>query len=275
MLADVGNLIGEGPTLSHGGRFLYWVDICRPSIFRYDMVSGATERFAQKEMITAVADTAHGLLVAGLSGIRVIDLETGKVLRDLGDPEARIPTNRPNDGKCDRRGRFWIGTLAFNLAPGAGSLYRVDLDGQTVRVETGLTLPNGLGWSPDGTTMYLIETAQKVVYAYDFNEETGQTANRRSLITFPTDTPGSPDGLDVDADGNLWIAVWDGWCIQKYTPDGKLAATFGTPFPRPTSCVHLDGAPSRLMITSARIRVASELMKRCPNSGHLVEIHLS
>ena len=238
-------------------------------------ISGATERFAQKEMITAVADTAEGLMVAGLSGIRVIDLETGDVLRDLGDPEAHMPTNRFNDGKCDRSGRFWVGTLAFNLAPGAGALYRIDSDGNSLRLETGLTLPNGLGWSPDGTVMYLVETAERVVFAYDFDEETGEIANRRNLITFPAGMPGSPDGLDVDADGNLWIAVWDGWRVQKYCPDGELVAQFGTPIPRPTSCVHLDGSPPRLLITSARIRVASELLEHYPNSGHLMELLLS
>ncbi len=275
VLADVGNLIGEGPTLSRDGRHLYWVDICRPSIFRYDMTSGAVERFIQKEMVTAVAETSEGLLVAGLSGIRMIDLETGEMLRELGDPEAHIPTNRFNDGKCDHRGRFWVGTLAFNLAPGAGALYRVDPDGKSLCAQTGLTLPNGLGWSPDGTVMYLVETAERVVYAYDFDEETGQIANRRSLIAFPPDMPGSPDGLDVDADGNLWIAVWDGWCVQKYNPDGRLVAQFGTPFPRPTSCLHIDGDPHRLLITSARIRVASELLRQYQSSGHLMELLLS
>ena len=275
VIADVGNLIGESPTLSQDGRHLYWVDICRPSIFRYDMTSGAAERFVQKEMITAVADTGEGLLVAGLSGIRMIDLETGEVLRDLGDPEAHMPTNRFNDGKCDRHGRFWVGTLAFNLAPGAGALYRVDPDGKSLCAQTGLTLPNGLGWSPDGTVMYLVETAERVVYAYDFDEETGEIANRRSLITFPPDMPGSPDGLDVDAEGHLWIAVWDGWCIQKYAPDGVLVGTFGTPFPRPTSCIHIGGDTPRLMITSARIRVASELLRQYQSSGHLMELLLS
>ena len=135
----------------------------------------------------------------------------------------------------DKTSRDSQGTLAFNLAPGAGSLYRIDRDGNTLRAETGLTLPNGLGWSPDGAIMYLVETAKRVVYAYDFDEETGQIANRRNLITFPPDMPGSPDGLDVDADGNLGVAVWDGWCIQKYNPDSEPAAQFGTPFPRPAS----------------------------------------
>ncbi|MGI9499540.1 MAG: SMP-30/gluconolactonase/LRE family protein [Geminicoccaceae bacterium] len=272
--ADVGNLIGEGPVLGLDSKHLYWVDICRPCIFRHNLVSGTTENFFQQEMITSVAATAEGLLVAGLSGIRVIDLETGMVMRDLGDPEAHIPTNRFNDGKCDRLGRFWVGTLAFNLAPGAGSLYRVDPDGKAVQAETGLTLPNGLGWSPDGTVMYLIETADRVVYAYDFNEETGQIANRRNLITFPADMPGSPDGLDVDAAGNLWVAVWDGWCIQQYTPEGQLTAVLGMPFPRPTSCIYLNGNNPRLMLTSARIRVASELLRHYPSSGHLVEMRL-
>jgi len=140
VVADVANLIGEGSILGRDTEHLYWVDICRPCIFRHHIPSGSTVRFPQREMITAVVETDEDMLVAGQSGIRVIDLESGTVLRDFGDPERDIPTNRFNDGKVDRKGRFWVGTLAFNLAQGAGALYRVDTDGTSTRVETGLTL---------------------------------------------------------------------------------------------------------------------------------------
>ena len=273
-MADFGNLIGESPTLSRDGRILYWVDICRPCIFRLDLKTGETDVFPQKDMVTAVAETAEGLLVAGLTGIRVIEPESGRVVRDFGDPEADIPTNRFNDGKFDTRGRFWVGSLAFSLTRGVGSLYRVDPDGSTNRMESGLTLPNGMGWSPDGLAMYLVDTADRVLYIYDYDPDEGTIANRRDLIRFPDDMPGSPDGIDIDPQGNIFIAMWDGWAIAKYSPDGRHIETYGTPFPRPTSCVFADGSPPRILVTSARIRVSSDLLAKFPSSGATIEILL-
>lgn len=273
--ADVGNLIGEGPVFDTAGKHLFWVDICRPCIYRHDIASGVTDLFPQKEMITAVADAGDGLLVAGQSGIRVIDLQSGIVLRDLGHPEATIPTNRFNDGKLDRRGRFFVGTLAFNLAPGSGSFYRVEPDGTSSRLETGLTLPNGLGWSPDGTKMYLIDSYDQVLYEYDFNEDSGNISNRKVLIEFPKDEPGNPDGLDVGPDGTLWVAMWDGWAVRSFAPDGRSIDTLGVPFPRPTSVAYLPGAKPRLFVTSARIRVSGALLSQYPNAGHLIELSLA
>lgn len=272
ILAKVDNLIGEGPALSHDGTKVYWVDICRPCIFSYDLKTGVLKRFPQQEMITAVSDTANGLMVAGQSGIKLIDLEAGKTRRNLGDIEADIPTNRYNDCKLDRRGRFWVGSIAFNLERGAGSLYRIDPDGRAYTAQTGLTLPNGLGWSKDDQTMYLIDTADRVVYAYDFDLDSGEISNRRNLIEFKDDIGGNPDGMDVDCDGNLWIAMWDGWSVRKYAPDGQLLEVIGVPFPRPTSCLCLGDTNDRIIVTSARIRVNRDLLKNYPLSGSVLSL---
>ncbi|MEM7442661.1 MAG: SMP-30/gluconolactonase/LRE family protein [Pseudomonadota bacterium] len=275
VMADVQNLIGESPVLSNDGLFVYWVDICRPCIFRYELSNGEVSHFPQEEMITAVSDTGDGLLVAGLSGLQIVDLSTGGTIKRLGDPECHIPTNRFNDGKYDRKGRFWIGSIAFNLTKGAGSLYRIDPDGTSTVMETDLTLPNGLGWSRDRRTMYLVETAERVVYAYDFDEITGDLSNRRVLIRFDDDTMGSPDGMDVDDEGNLWIAMWDGWSIRKYAPDGTFLKAFAMPFPRPTSCLCVRGENARVIVTSARIRVSETLLEQYPLAGGLVSVALS
>lgn len=141
-------------------------------------------------------------------------------------------------------------------------------------MESGLTLPNGMGWSPDGQAMYLVDAADRVLYIYDFDTDEGTTANRRELIRFPDDMPGSPDGIDIDPQGNIFIAMWDGWAIVKYAPDGTLIETYGTPFPRPTSCVFADGSPPRIMVTSARIRVSSDLLAKYPSSGATIELLL-
>ncbi len=272
---DANNLIGEGPVLSRDGRYVFWVDICRPCIFRYDLESGQTDLFPQREMVTAVADTSDGLLISTLSGFRRIDLESGEIIKELGDPEREIPTNRYNDGKCDASGRFWVGSLAFNLEEEAGSLYRIDADGTYRRMAGGFTLPNGLGWSPDNKTMYLIDTSPRIVYAYDFDLEAGTISNRRNVIEFTPDISGIPDGLDVDADGNLWIAMWDGWCIRKYSGSGEFLQEYGVPFPRPTSCLHIHGKTSRLFATTARIRIDKDLLMKHPLSGALVELDVN
>ena len=272
IIANVGNLIGEGPVRSFDGQSILWVDICRPCIFSYHLKTGEISRFPQKEMITAISDTDSGLLIAGLSGVKIIDLQTEKVTRTLCDPEADIPTNRYNDGKCDSKGRFWLGSLAFNLERGAGSLYRIDPDGTCQTVETRLTLPNGLGWSRDDQQMYLIDTADRVVYSYDFDIESGSISNRQILIQFDSDCLGSPDGMDVDAKGNLWIAMWDGWCVRKYAPDGTLLAVHTVPFPRPTSCLCLENGFESVIVTSARIRVSSDLLRGHPLSGDVISL---
>ena len=272
ILAKVENLIGEGPTLSHDGTSVLWVDICRPCVFSYSLKTGELTRYQQKEMITAVSDTPNGLLVAGLSGIKLIDLEANKTKRTLCDPESHIPTNRYNDGKVDAKGRFWIGSLAFNLERGAGALYRVEPGGRSFMAESNLTLPNGLAWSNDNMEMYLIDTADRVVYAYDFDLETGNISNRRNLITFQEDIGGSPDGMDVDRDGNIWIAMWDGWSVRKYARDGALLAVHAVPFPRPTSCLCLGDALDRIIVTSARIRINSDLLTETPLSGGVISI---
>ncbi|MEN8949503.1 SMP-30/gluconolactonase/LRE family protein [Planktotalea arctica] len=272
ILANVSNLIGEGPVRSFDGQSILWVDICRPCIFSYHLATGSISHFPQNEMITAISDTERGLLVAGLSGVRIIDLETATIIQTLCDPEAVIPTNRYNDGKCDRRGRFWLGSLAFNLELGAGSLYRIDPDGTCQKVESRLSLPNGLGWSTDNRKMYLIDTADRVVYAYDFDIDTGAISNRQNLIKFDSDSLGSPDGMDVDADGNLWIAMWDGWSVRKYAPDGALLAVHSVPFPRPTSCLCLGEGFDQVIVTSARIRVSSDLLRDHPLAGDVISL---
>lgn len=275
VLAEVGNLIGEGPTLSYDGKSILWVDICRPCIFSYNLSTGETTKYPQVEMITAISDTQQGLLIASLSGVKRLDLKTGETIQNLCDPEADIPTNRFNDGKCDSKGRFWIGSIAFNLEKGAGSLYRIDPDGDYQTVETNLTLPNGLGWSRDDKQMYLIDTAERVVYAYDFDANTGDITNRRVLIKFDEDCVGNPDGMDVDNEGNLWIAMWDGWSIRKYAPDGELLSIHTVPFPRPTSCLCLSKDHNSVIVTSARIRVSNDLLQAYPLSGGVISLPTS
>ena len=225
------------------------------------------KRFSPGEMVTALALVPDGLLVAAQSGLQILSPKDGAPVRHLGHPEAHIPTNRFNDGKLDSRGRFWVGTMALNVSPHAGALYRVGPDGAIATMETGLTLPNGIDWSPDRRTLYLTDTAERVIYAYDYREEAGAIANRRALLRFPDDANGEPVGMAVDAGGDLWVAVWDGWRICRFSSEGVLKEEIILPVPRPTSCVFGGQEGKTLYVTSARIRISRAILEEAPLSG--------
>ena len=267
-------LIGESPIWDAERDRLYWVDICRPAIHVMECATGETRIWRSPEMVTSLALHSEGLLAACQSGIKVLSRDDGRTIRLLGDPHVPPRTNRFNDGKCDRRGRFWVGSLALNLKPEAGALYRIDGENRFSIMETGLTLPNGIGWSPDERTMYLVETAQRTVFAYDFDADTGSIANRRPFIVVPGHQSGSPDGLAVDSKGNLWVALWDGWRVAMYDSEGRQGREIVLPVPRPTSCTLAGPGGNLLYITSARIRIAEQLLLDAPQSGAVFQLNI-
>jgi sugar lactone lactonase YvrE len=274
ILADVRALIGEGPIYDAANDRLFWIDMYNPTIFRLDRKSDELRSFVQGEMVTALALAPEGLFVAAQSGLWLADPETGERIRNLGHPEAHIPANRFNDAKCDSRNRLWVNTVDFNFARGAGALYRRDAGGEFRTMDTGLNIPNGIGWSPDSKMMYLADSADRLIYAYDFDEASGDIANRRVLVRFPEDVPGAPDGLTVDRDGKLWVAIFDGWRVSRFSAKGVLIEEIIMPVPRPTSCTFGGQNGEIIFVTSARIRVSGETLKVAPHSGAVFEIAL-
>lgn len=268
-VAATQDLIGEDPKWSVRDQQLHWVDICGPAIHRFDPRRGALVTIRTQEMVTSLALTEGGIVAASQSGLLHIDGSTGETIRVLGHPEAHLRTNRFNTGKCDRRGRLWISTMAINVKAGQGSLYRVDPDLKMVKMERDQTLPNGVGWSPDDRRMYLTESAKKTIFEYDFDAVGGTIANRRALIQLPEADLGSPAGLTVDAEGYLWISVWDGWRLLRYSPTGQLDREVIMPVPRPTACAFGGSDLRTLYITSARIRVLEQSLAEAPTSGDL------
>ena len=140
-----------------------------------------------------------------------------------------------NDAACDPQGRFWAGTLADDHRAGGGALYRLDPYGATELVRDGLTISNGLGWSPDGGTMYLVDSGPRVVHAFAFDGERGTISAQRVLLTVSEDV-GAPDGLAVDAAGDLWVAIYGGGRVDRYSPDGALRETLSVPAEQSTCC---------------------------------------
>ena len=140
-----------------------------------------------------------------------------------------------NDAACDPQGRFWAGTLADDHHAGGGALYRLDRDGRTELMLDGLTISNGLGWSPDGGTMYLVDSGPRVVHAFAFDGERGTISAGRVLVTVPEEV-GAPDGMTVDAAGDLWVAIYGGGRVNRYSPDGQLRQALTVPAKQSTSC---------------------------------------
>lgn len=258
------DFLGEGPIWEAETQRLHWVDILAPAILSGDPETGERSVRPMPELVgVAIPKASGGFVCATESGIKTIS-STGEI-DILATPEADRPDNRFNDGKCDSRGRLWVGSLAINTAPERGRLWRVDADGSAMLMDEGFQISNGLGWSPDEKTFYFTD-GPRTIWAYDFDIEAGTIANRRKFVEFgPGD--GVPDGLTVDSEGYVWVAIWDGWAVRRYAPDGRLDRTISLPVPRPTSCTFGGPDLGRLYVTSARIRLSAKLLAEAPLSG--------
>jgi sugar lactone lactonase YvrE len=264
-------LLGESPLWSASENALYWVDIKNPRLFRHDLSSGATRVTPMPEPIGAVALSAGGGLVAALrSGFALID-PRGVAQPVFARPEADLPENRFNDGKCDRAGRFWAASMNDRERGATGHLYRVDGMQGFSRMESGFVIGNGLGWSPDNRVFYFTDSIARRIYAYDFAIDSGTISNRRVFATVPDDA-GFPDGLCIDADGHVWSAHWDGWRVTRYAPDGRIVDVLRMPVPRPTSCAFGSPRLDMLYVTSARIGLDGQALARAPWSGSVLAI---
>lgn len=173
---------------------------------------------------------------------------------------------RMNDGACDPQGRFWAGTAADDHHEGGGALYRLDRDGRTELVLDGLTISNGVGWSPDGTTMYLVDSGPRVVHAFDFDGARGSLSRPRVLVTVPDDV-GAPDGMTVDAAGDVWVAIYGAGQVRRYSPDGTLRAVRDVPAAQTTCCAFGGPGLHRLYVTTATEGWTDEQRRDEPAAG--------
>jgi sugar lactone lactonase YvrE len=211
-----------------------------------------------------------GLVFAAADGFGILDVRTGAIIQ-LVDPEEGMPHNRFNDGKVDRRGRLWAGTINCELVRPTGSLYRLDPDHTIHRMDTGFVCSNGLGWSPDGATMYFTDSMVRTIWAYDFDENRGTVSNRRVFAKL-SDDDGVPDGLAVDAEGFVWSAVWDGWRVVRFAPDGSVVSEIPMPAQRPSSCMFGGVDLKTLYITSACAELTWPALQTGPLAGALFSI---
>ena len=264
-------LLGEGPWWSQCEQVLYWVDILAPAVHCYDPLQKRNVSITLPSMVGAIAQRKGGGFVAALqSGFAFLNLYTGAV-EPIGDPEKHLPGNRFNDGKCDRRGRFWAGTMSVSGEARSGSLYCLNPDGGIECKLSEVGVANGLGWSPDNTVMYFTDSAERTIYAFDFDLDDGTISRRRVFARVPENC-GVPDGLTVDSAGAVWSAHWDGWRLTRYQPDGAIDKIVMLPVPRPTSCMFGGVNLETLYVTTARTGLASQRLKNAPLSGSIFAV---
>jgi sugar lactone lactonase YvrE len=204
----------------------------------------------------------EGWLLAAGRGFAYLSADGS--LRPLADVSPA--RTRMNDAACDPQGRFWAGTLADDRRPGGGALYRLDRDGGTTLILDGLTISNGLGWSPDGGTMYLADSGTRVVHEFSFDGERGTISDGRALIGVPAEV-GAPDGLTVDADGDLWLAIYGGGRVHRYSSEGALREELLVPAAETTSCAFAGSGLNRLYVTTATENWSDEQRRAEPSAG--------
>jgi len=263
------NQIGESPVWNGSENALYWVDVEGKLIQRWQAGDQSIRRWTMAEPVGCVGLRQHGGLVgASRTGFFFLDLVTGK-FTSIWDPEADLPDNRFNDGKMDRRGRFWAGTRNFrDHSKATGALYRLDPDLSVHRMEEGLRCPNGMAWSPDDTIMYMCDTWARRIYVYEFDADDGALNNRRLFVELSEDT-GFPDGLTVDAEGFIWNAHYDGWRITRYAPDGRVDRVIPMPVQHVTSLAFGGPDLGTLYVTSASLRLSQQERFRQPLAGNV------
>lgn len=247
-------LHGEGPCwLARTGE-LAWVDMLAGRVLATSLAGGSTRAISVASPVAAIVRprAAGGLVVATETGVVLLNDDGGEatpLCEIVGAGGVRM-----NDGGCDPQGRFWCGTMAYDAHDGGGALYRVEADGSWATTLEGVTISNGLGWSPDGATAFYVDSMARGIDAFAFDGASGELGERRRLVDIDEST-GLPDGLAVDAEGGVWLALWDGGAVHRYAPDGSLDAVVPLPCSRVTACAFGGDDLNELYITTSRLEL--------------------
>jgi sugar lactone lactonase YvrE len=269
---DFSAALGECPLWSVAEQALYFVDIKRCRIHRFDPATAALGTMELPEEVGCIGLAEGGGFIAGLrSGLWRIDAD-GKLLRKLADNPEDQAISRFNDGGVDPAGRFIAGTVDETREKGIASLYRYDSHG-LVRLAEGLLTSNGVAFSPDGRRLYHSDTLRYTLYTYDYDPATGAATNRRVFARFGSQTDkGRPDGGAVDAEGCYWTALYEGGRVQRYAPDGTLLAEYPIPAKCPTMIAFGGPDLRTLYCTSASVGRPDEELVEYPLSGALFSL---
>ncbi len=265
--------LGESPLWDFDQQLLYWVDILGQKIHSWDPILKKLMTYPLSEKVTSIAlRKGGGLIATSFKGFMQFDFTT-KNLTPIVLVEKDLPNNRFNDGKCDRSGRFWAGTMdKVHWEKPTGSLYYLKSNGTAVVSQKNAVCLNGIAWSLDNQTMYVIESFLYTIFAYDFDLQSGILSNKRPFISFSPEEKGFPDGMTVDSEGYIWCAIGVLGKILRIDPQGQITQTFSFPVPGITSCIFGGKDLQTLYVTSSRENMSDLDMQKYPLSGNIFSL---
>jgi sugar lactone lactonase YvrE len=265
---DIRASLGECPVWSGAEQVLYWVDINAPSLNRFDPATGENTVMPMPESIGCFALRAGGGFVVALRSGFWLATADGTLTRKVGEAPYDPTHHRFNDGRCDPHGRLFAGYMNEARDANTAALVRLDPDFTQTQVLSGMTISNGLAWSPDGRTMYHADTPTRIVHAYDYDAASAMPSNERVFARFTADDD-RPDGAAVDSEGCYWIALYRGGKVVRIAPDGSVLAAYAVPAMCPTMCAFGGRDLTTLYVTSARQQRDAAELARLPQSGGL------
>ncbi|HEV8388283.1 MAG TPA: SMP-30/gluconolactonase/LRE family protein [Dongiaceae bacterium] len=271
LVAETRDQLGEGPVFVARENALRWVDIVGRRWHRYDLGAGALRTMQLPEGLTSFAPRRKGGFVGTFESGFAFLSDDGKEISWLHRPEAALKDNRFNDGGTDPHGRFLGGSMNKRTSGATGALYRLDGDGRLSVLRSGIGISNTVVFSPDGRTLYFADTATNDLGAYAYDPDNG-TLGARKAFAVPGDVPGFPDGSAVDCEGYLWNARWDGGCLVRFSPEGRVDRIVELPVRRPTCCAFGPSGSTTLYVTSAALGLEGDALARQPWAGGLLAV---
>ena len=277
-VANSGNIVGESPVWSARDQCLWWVDVRGKSLHCLS-VDGGQDNWRLPDFVGCLALCRSGRLIVAQGGALSF-WRPGESPEEFARPEPDRPGNRFNDGKCDRKGRFWVGTMINNFgADGgdipidrpAGAFYRLTSDLRMTRMADGMWIPNTVAWSPDDSTFYLGDSKPNEICAYDFDLDAGEISRPRLFAC--NNDPGHLDGSAMDAEGFLWNTHWGAGKVVRYAPDGSVDREIDFPVPAPSSCAFGGPELDALYVTTARDTLTAAQLEAHPLSGGVFRLH--
>ncbi len=272
-VGDVAAVLGEGPYWVPEDDCLLWVDIHRGQLHRTYFPSGETVTMNLGAVSAAFPAVGGGILTVGGSKLTLyLPAERGEqwTMRVIAEVPAREGV-RFNDAGVDPAGRVWVGSMHIGESEPLGELYRLDVGGVLTTVVKGVTVSNGLAWSPDGARMYYVDSPMRRVDVFDYDSATSEAFQRRVFADLSA-FDGVPDGLTVDVDGYIWVAMWGGGVLRRFAPDGTHDAVLRVPVAQPTSCAFGGPGMSDLYITSASVGLTEAQQAAQPLAGRLLRL---
>lgn len=268
-----GDRHGEGVFWSAAHGLLYWTDILGERVWTHDPLTGATQCFQTPGKVGCFADRRGRLwnevIAAFADGFAFLDLETG-TRTNIAAVEADLPNTRLNDGRVDRQGRFVAGGMDEGGKGPLSGVYRLDADLAVTKIFDGVGCANGTCFSEDGKTMWFADSFKGDIERFDYDTQTGTVSGRRSIGR--TGKPGVPDGSCIDAEGHIWNAVWEGYRVERWSPEGRVVAVIEVPAKKPTCCAFGGARLDTLFIASSRLGESPEDLAREPLAGDLFAV---